>query len=179
MRKTLVALAVLVALPIVALAQKPVTRTDAVDVTARIEAIDKSTRLVTLKDAKGETESIYCGPEVKRFDELKVGDTVTFSYRESLAYKIRKPGQPGSAAPATDPKVTRTPGAKPGGTISQQDTATVTVKAVDLVVPSITVLTEDGRTVTFRVDDKKVLDGVKAGDRVEVTYTQALAVSVK
>jgi Cu/Ag efflux protein CusF len=46
-------------------------------------------------------------------------------------------------------------------------------------VPSITVLTEDGRTVTFRVDDKKVLDGVKAGDRVEVTYTQALAVSVK
>ena len=99
MQRTLVALAVLVALPLVAGAQKPVTRTEAVELTTKIEAIDKTSRLITLKDHDGETETIYCGPEVKRFDELKVGDTITFRYYESTAYAIRKPGQP-SGLPA-------------------------------------------------------------------------------
>ena len=31
----------------------------------------------------------------------------------------------------------------------------------------------------FRVENKKNLDGLKAGDKVEVTYTQALMIEVK
>jgi hypothetical protein len=158
MKRTLAVLAVLVALPLVARAQKPVTQTDAVEVTAKIEAIDKTARLVTLKGKDGDTETIKCGPEVKRFDELKVGDTVTFRYYESIAYAIRKPGQP-SGLPA--------------------QTATVTIKTIDAKVPSITVLTEDGRTVSFKVEDKKNLKDVKAGDKVEITYTEAFMISVK
>ena len=124
-------------------------------------------------------ETIYCGPEVKRFDELKVGDTITFRYYESVAYAIRKPGQPSGLPAATGPKVTRGQGPRPGGTIAQQETATVTVKAVDAKVPSVTVLTEDGRTVSFKVEDKKNLKDVKAGDKVEITYTEAVMISVK
>jgi Cu/Ag efflux protein CusF len=179
MKRTLVVLAALAALPLAALAQAPVTQTDSVEVTAKIEAIDKTTRLVSLKDEDGETETIYCGPEVKRFDELKVGDTVTFRYYESIAYEIRKPGQPSGLPAETGPTITRGQGARPGGTIAQQETATVTVKAIDAKVPSITVLTEDGRTVSFKVEDKKTLKDVKVGDKVEVTYTQALMISVK
>jgi len=179
MKKTLAVLAVLVVLPVAARAQKPVTQTEAIELTATIEAIDKTDRLVTLMDEDGETDTIYCGPEVKRFDELKVGDTVTFRYSESIAYAIRKPGQPSSLPAETGPSVTRGPGPRPGGTIAQQETATVTVKAVDAKVPSITVLTDDGRTVSFRVDDKKNLKDVKVGDTVEVTYTEAVAISVK
>jgi Cu/Ag efflux protein CusF len=179
MKKTLVAFAVLVASPLVASAQKPVTQTDAVEITAKIEAIDKTARLVSLKDEDGETETIYCGPEVKRFDELKVGDTVTFRYYESIAYEIRKPGQPSGLPTETGPTVTRGKGARPGGTIAQQETATVTIKAIDTKVPSVTVLTEDGRTVSFKVEDKKNLKDVKVGGKVEITYTQALMISVK
>ena len=179
MKKTLAVLAVLVVLPVAARAQKPVTQTEAIEMTATIEEIDHTDRLVTLMDEDGETDTIYCGPEVKRFDELKVGDTVTFRYSESIAYAIRKPGQPSSLPAETGPSVTRGPGPRPGGTIAQQETATVTVKAVDAKVPSITVLTDDGRTVSFRVDDKKNLKDVKVGDTVEVTYTEAVAISVK
>ena len=50
--KTLPLAAVLVALPLVARAQKPVTQTDAIEVTTKIEAIDKTARLVTLTTAK-------------------------------------------------------------------------------------------------------------------------------
>jgi ribosomal 50S subunit-recycling heat shock protein len=116
---------------------------------------------------------------VKRFDELKVGDTVTFRYQESMAYAIRKPGQPSGLPTQTGPTVTRGTGAKPGGTLAQQETATVTVKAIDMKVPSITVLTEDGRKVSFKVDQKKNLEGVKVGDKVEITYTEAIMISVK
>ena len=64
-------------------------------------------------------------------------------------------------------------------TLAQQATATVTIKAIDLKVPSVTVLSEDGRTLDFKVENKKNLDGVKAGDKVEITYTQALMIGVK
>ncbi len=179
MKRTLAVLAALVVLPLVARAQKPVTQTDAVELTTKIEAIDKTARLVTLKDKDGEMETIYCGPEVKRFDELKVGDTVTFRYYESIAYAIRKPGQPSGLPAQTGPSVTRGQGPRPGGTIAQQETATVTVKAIDPKVPSVTVLTEDGRTVSFKVEDKKNLKDVKVGDKVEITYTEAVMISVK
>ncbi len=179
MKKTLFASAVMVVLPLVALAQARVAKTEAVEITAKIEAIDKTERLVVLKDADGETESIYCGPEVKRFDELKVGDTVTFRYYESVAYEIRKPGQPSRLPAQTEATITRGQGARPSGTIAEQETATVTIKAIDAKVPSVTVLTEDGRTVSFKVQDKKHLKDVKVGDKVELAYTQALMISVK
>jgi Cu/Ag efflux protein CusF len=180
MKKTLAVLAAVLALPLAARAQKPVTKMDAVELTTTIEAIDHSSRMVTLKDKDGAVETIYCGPEVKRFDELKVGDTVTFRYQESIAYAIRKPGQP-SGLPTTtgEPKVVRGQGAKPSGTLSKQETATVTVKAIDPKAPSITVLTEDGRSASFRVEDPKNLKDVKVGDKVEVTYTEAFIISVK
>ena len=179
MKKTLAVLAVLVALPVVARAQKPVTVTDAVELTTKIEAIDHTSRMVTLKDKDGDTETIYCGPEVKRFDELKVGDTVTFRYQESLALAIRKPGQPSGLPAKTGPAVTRGTGPKPGGTLAQQETATVTIKAIDAKVPSVTVLTEGGRTMSFKVEDPKNLKDVKVGDKVEITYTEAVMISVK
>jgi Cu/Ag efflux protein CusF len=179
MKKTLAVLAVLVALPLVALAQKPVTQTETAELTAKIEAIDKSARLVTLKDKDGEVETIYAGPEVKRFDELRVGDTVTFKYYESVAYQIRKPGEPASAPGAGDPKITRGTGPKPGATVAQQMTATVTLKAIDAKTPAVTVVTDDGHTLSMKIEDKKSLAGLKAGDKVEITYTQAFIVSVK
>ena len=179
MKRALAVLAVLVALPLVVLGQAPVTRTEAIELTTKIEAIDKTARLITLKDEDGEMETIYCGPQVKRFDELKVGDTVTFRYHESVVYAIRKPGQPSGLPAETGPKAVAGKGPRPGGTFSEQETATVTIKAIDAKVPSVTVLTEDGRTVSFKVEDKSKLKDVKVGDKVEVTYTVAVMVSVK
>ena len=171
-----VAVAALVSSPAPAQAQKPVTQGAQVSKTFTIEAIDSSARLVTLKDSKGEMETIYCGPEVERFDALKVGDKVTFRYYESVVYAIQKPGSTPSTGGAG---IVRTPGQRPGGTISQQMTATVTVDAIDAKVPSVTITTEDGRKMSFKVDNPKNLEGVKVGDKVQITYTQALAISVQ
>lgn len=171
--------AFLAVLPGALLAQKPVIQGDVVEVTSSIEAIDKTARLVTLKGPDGEMDTVYAGPEVKRFDELKVGDKVTFRYYDSLVYQIRKPGDPTPARPAGEVGLVRGTGPKPGATISEQMTATVKVMAIDQKVPSVTVQTDDGRTLSFKVDDKKNLKGVNVSDKVEITYTSAVMITVK
>lgn len=171
--------AALVAAPLlfgVAAAQKPVSIADIVTETFTIEAIDHTARVVTLKDKDGLLEDIYCGPDVQRFDALKIGDKVTFRYHESLVSAIRRPGT--GARPTASGAVTRTPGAKPGGTIAQQMSAIVTIQAIDLKAPSVRVKLEGGRETSFRIENAKNLEGYKVGDRVEITYTQALAISV-
>jgi Cu/Ag efflux protein CusF len=150
---------------------------DAVTAPFTITAIDSGARVVTLKDKEGITRELACGPEVQRFNALKVGDTVTFRYYESVATAIRRssgtpPAMSGNAG------VTRTPGAKPGGTVAQQLTTTVTIEAIDPKIPSVTVKTADGNKLSFKVEDKKNIEGYKAGDKVDITYTQALAISV-
>jgi hypothetical protein len=179
MKKTLAVLAVLTAIPLAALAQQPVTQAATVEMTATIVAIDQSTRMITFKDKDGATETIYAGPEVKRFDELKVGDSVTFRYEESVVYQVKKPGAAASTPGSEEAKIERGTGPRPSGKVSKSETETVTVKAVDLKVPSVTVLTSDGRTVGMKVANRKNLEGVKVGDKVEITYTEALMVSVK
>ena len=159
-------------------AGKPVTRTEAVEVTATIDAIDHDHRLITLKGPQGNTETVYAGPEVKRFDELKVGDTVTFKYQESIAYKIRKAGA-GTTASSSGASIETGKGPRPGGTITHQQTATVTIKAIDTKVPAVTVETADANTISLKVADPKALATLKVGDKVEVTYSQALMISVK
>ena len=171
-------LGLLAAAPLSALAQKPVTKTEAVEVTAKIVAIDHTARVVTLENKDGQVE-VGVGPEVKRFDELKVGDTITFRYYESVLAAIQKPGAASKTKASDEPKITRGTGARPSGTIAQQQKATVTIKAIDPKVPSVTVATEDGHTQSLKIEDKKVLEGFKVGDKVEITYTEALMISVK
>jgi len=160
----------------VAFAQGTTARAGNVSKTATITAINHTTRVVTLKDAQGNVEDIMCGPDIKRFDELKVGDSVTFSYHAAVAYQIVKPGEKGAAAAGTS--MVRGQGAKPSGAVTNQKKATVTVDAIDAAAPSITVKTADGHKMTAQVEDKKNLEGLKVGDKVEVTFTEALMVTV-
>jgi hypothetical protein len=161
--------------PSMAMAQKPVTISDAITESFTIEAINHSARIVTLKDKDGFLEDVLCGPEVQRFDALKVGDKVTFTYRESIVTAIQKPGAP---KPTQSSGVTRTPGTAPGGTVARDMTIGTTIEAIDMKVPSVAIKTDDGRKMSFKVQNAKNLEGYKVGDKVEITYTQAMAVSV-
>lgn len=173
------ALALLIALPGVGYAQQPVVHEKEVVVKATIEAIDKDTRMITLKDKDGKTEIVFAGPEVRRFEELKIGDVVTFKTTESVAYRIRKPGEPAPASAKDEPAIVRSAGAKPGATKTEQETKIVMVKEVDPKSQGVTIQTEDGRTMSFKVEDKNILKGLKAGDRVVISYTTATVISVE
>ena len=160
-------------------APSPVTHSATAELVGKIVSIDQTNRIVTLQDAKGNVQSVQVAPSVTRFSALKVGDTVTIRYEESVELAIVKAGASPSAQ--TSPTVTesKAPGEKPGGSVTKTTTTTVTIKAIDQTTPSVTVLTQDGRTVTMLVHDRQHLALLHVGDVVRITYTKAVAISVK
>jgi Cu/Ag efflux protein CusF len=168
-----------VAAAAVAAAQEPVTKTQSVSATATIQAIDATGRLITLRDEKGQEDTFSVSPAVKRFDELKVGDKVKLTYYESLVMQVNKPGDPAPSGASTEAGLARGKGALPGATLAVQDKTSVTVKSIDAAVPSVTVTTADGRTVTRKIENKKYLEGLKVGDVVSLTYTRALVADIE
>jgi len=172
-------LVALFALPALAAENKPIEKKAGVTLKATIMAIDHDSRIISFKDDKGNYSDVYAGPEVQRFNELKVGDKVTFKYQESVVFQVRKPGEAGMPSGEQPPAIARNATAKPSGSMTEQQTANVTVQSVDEKTGALTVMTEDGRSMSYMVKDKGNLKGVKAGDKISITYTTALMISVE
>jgi Cu/Ag efflux protein CusF len=147
-------------------------------ITATVEAIDSAKRELTLKGPKGNYVVMECPDSVKRFDEVKVGDKITVNYMEALVLELHKADSAAKLGMSETTGVERMKTEKPSATISRQTTATVAVEAVDPAAPSITVRTADGNTLSFRVQDKKNLESVQPGDKIVITYSEAVAIKV-
>jgi hypothetical protein len=159
-------------------AQKTVTRPgQTVSATATIQELDVARRFVVLRGDDGSKVGVFAPPEFTLFDELRTGDRVTFTYYESIVYQVKARH---AARPRVSEEFAATESASklPGGTLAHQITGTVTVEAVDREAPAITVVTADGRVVSRKLEDRSLLDGVKRGDRIDITYTEALLASV-
>jgi hypothetical protein len=149
-----------------------------VDVTATVTKIDQKSREVTLKAEDGKEYSFVAGADVKNLAQMKVGDVVTATYAEALVYEVKKGGS--AVAPATAVAGgSADSGMKPAGLIARQTTVTVSITAIDPRVPSVTFQGPGGKTKTIKVLHPEKLAGVKVGDTVEITYTEALAIKVE
>jgi hypothetical protein len=171
------AAAVLVLAPRIAVGQSKTLTGESKVVTATVEAVEAQTRTITLKKADGTYVQTVAGPDVKRFDEIKVGDKVTARYYDNLVIRMKKPGDPdvSSGSSAT----TASGQAMPGGTTAKQVAITATITAIDPKAPSITFTGPNGWKYTSRVEDTKALEKVKVGDRVDIIWTEAMLVSVE
>jgi hypothetical protein len=149
-----------------------------VTATATVQTIDPKTRHVTLKRPDGTSFTMVVGPEVHNLPQVKKGDVVRVTYRESIAYEVKKAdqAQPGIAR-TTD--VTRaSPGAKPGGTVTDTVTVRMTITGIDKATSEATLRGPNGDVVVVKARDPSKLDAVGVGDVVDVTYTEALAIAV-
>jgi len=149
-----------------------------VKMTATISKIDAATRAVTLKGPEGREVTLTAGDQVKNFAQMKVGDVVNVEYVEALTIELKK----GSTAPVARTEQAAAgaakPGEKPAGMVGRQ--VTVTAEVVD-VNPKTQVVTLRGpqRTVELKVRDPEQFKRVAKGDRVEATYTEAMAIAVE
>lgn len=60
--------------------------------TATIEAIDTTSRIVTLKTTAGNRLHVNASDEIEGFASLRVGDVVTATYFEAIAVRLVTPG---------------------------------------------------------------------------------------
>jgi hypothetical protein len=163
----------------------PITIEGTEEVSATVEAIDLSTRMVVLRESDGTEFALVVDPEVRNLDQVKVGDRVVTRYRESLGAQLRKRGD-GSGdtqAPAVSTTAARAAdGAKPSVTSSTQTSQTVRITNVDEKNHIVSFYGSDGLARVLPVrspQGQEFIAGLKAGDEVELTYTEAVAMSVE
>jgi len=149
-----------------------------VKLTATITAIDAATRAVTLKGPQGKEVTLTAGEQVKNFAQLKVGDQVNIEYVEALTLELKK----GSTAPVSRTEQAGAAGAKPGERPAGMGGRQVTIVAevVDLNAQTqVVTLRGPQRTVELKVKDPAQFKLIAKGDRVEATYTEAMAIVVE
>jgi hypothetical protein len=148
----------------------PVTRT------ATVVAIDKANRIVTLKGAQQTNIAVKAPEQMEGFDSLKVGDQVSATYFEATVVRVRKPGDP-PASPDQQTTVTRKDRTA-GSEIRREQTYTVTIESLNMTGRTVRVKRGQEPAMTLAVREPQLLQGLKVGDTVDVTYYESLFVKV-
>jgi hypothetical protein len=179
MRQLLATAALAAALlsPSIAAAQIKTLPGESHTVTATVEAMEKSTRMLTLKTPDGKLTTVTVPPDVKRYDGLKVGDTITAKYYDNIVLRKKAPGE--KDVDTLTGSVTPSPGSRPTGTASAQRTITATITAIDPNVPSISLSGPNNWKYSSKVADKEALKTLKVGDKLDITWTEAVLLSVE
>jgi hypothetical protein len=161
--------------------QQPIVREDE-ELTARVESVDAKSRSLVLADSGGQKWDFTVDPAVRNLEQLKAGDRVKLHYHIGLAAEIKPKGTAPHAAQEQVNAKRAAPGQKPGGEVSHSVSATATIESVDTSFNTVTFKRADGTTRTVGVESPKgqeFIRKLKSGDVVEITYSEAVAVSVE
>jgi len=159
------------------------SRAEAVLVTleAKVESIDRAKREVTLKGPLGNMATVTVDQRVTRFNEVKVGDLVRAEYFISIAAELRPPTADEEKKPLQflDAAGKAPPGTSPAAGGLRRLKVVTTVEGLDRPTETITVKGPMGNYLTARAADPANLTKLRIGDKIVVTLTEALAVSLE
>lgn len=150
---------------------------------AVVKAIDMDARTVTLSLTDGRERTFVVDKTVRKFGQVKVGDTVKVRYHEAVSVRLNKT----KVAPETKVEASvkgDEESVKPSGVAGLRVTTTATIEKIFDDGKMVTLRMPNGNTSDVQVRDPenlaKIKKGeVKVGDQIEITYTQALAISVE
>ncbi len=147
---------------------------------ATVQAVDQSTRRVTLQDdADGNTFTVTAGPEVRNLAQVNPGDHVQIDFYRSVAASMADPSDTGEKQTAV---LTARPeeGAKPGGLAAKSTSLVVQFISYDSNTALATFRTPDGltRRAVVPPELRGFAESRAPGARVLVTMTEAVAVTI-
>jgi hypothetical protein len=162
-------------------AAQPRVAEQTLDATAKVTAVDKANRTVTLKNEQGESQTIPVGPEVERFDEVEVGDTVRATYSIGIASELRPPTEEEAANPFVviggEGKAEKSEA--PAAGAARMVRIVATVQSLDRTNNTVTLEGPNGNQVTVQVDDPALLGQARVGSSVVVTAAESVALSLE
>ncbi|HET8722768.1 MAG TPA: hypothetical protein VFM53_01100 [Anaeromyxobacteraceae bacterium] len=147
-------------------------------VSATVTAIDAANRTVTLKGKK-DTETVKVGPEVKNFDQIKVGDQVVVSVAQDLTLVWKGADAKTKDATVTVTGDTAAKGERPAGDVKATIKGTVTTQKIDMKTRTVTVVGPQGRKFEIVAGPEVQLEKLKVGDKLDAEYTERVAVDVQ
>jgi len=143
---------------------------------ATVDAIDVPTRILELKRAEGYLIRMHVPDGTKNWESLKPGDTVKVTYNENVVTKVDKAG---SVEHDREEVLPAKSAVDSHGSPDVQRIVTATIDEVDPKYGNITFTGPHGRRWMARVENPGLSKKLKAGDKVDLTYTQATLVSVE
>jgi hypothetical protein len=158
------------------------TVSDEEQISAVVDSVDLVTRQVLLRGPQGGTVTVTAGPEVRNLEQLKAGDKVVVTYREALAAELAKPGSSAPPPQVVERTNRAAPGSTPGASAEQMIKARVKITGVDHKHNRVSFVGPAKIERTVDVVDPNMQDflrTLKVGDEVDLTYTEAIAVSVE
>jgi hypothetical protein len=165
---SLTASGLVLSLPLPSFAQTRTLPTQTVTVAGTIETIDDSRHTVNLRKTDGNIESINVPVNVKQFDQFKVGDKVSATYNNTVTARLKAPGEP--SVDHMGGSTSMGQNVESGGTAALLRTMTVTVTDVDKNASSISVAGPNNWRYSRRVMDPTLLDKIKPGDKIDITW---------
>lgn len=148
-------------------------------VTATVEKLDLETRRVTLRLPDGSARTITASQEVRNLPQVKPGDQVTAQYLESIAFEVKPAGTATPGVDVSSGGARAEPGQMPAGVAATMTTVTTTITGIDRKNGTVTLTGPDGESTTVKVKNPAHLDRVTTGDLVDITFTEAVAISVE
>ncbi len=145
---------------------------------ATVEAVDHNTRKVTLKSSEGETVTIDVDERVKNLPQVEVGDKVIVEYIEAVSIQVFGPGDVAPGTTVVAAAGSAEPGEKPAGVAMEEITVVATINAIDKANSLVTLMGAEGNVKTVKARNPENLEKVTVGDKVMITYTEAIGISV-
>ena len=148
----------------------------------QITALNTKTRAVTVTGTDGGAVEFVAGPEVRNFNQLKVGDKVTLDYNAAIALALEPAGSAPVGVTKSQAKTMPVRGQKPGGARSNTIEIVTEVTAVNPTRNTIALRGPGGNTQLIAVerpDLRAKLPSVKRGDLVKISYTEAVALAIR
>lgn len=145
---------------------------------ATVQAIDYTTRKLTLKWSDGVVTTYKVGEQAINFNQIKPGDIVKAAVAEGVAVYIGPSSAPPSAAEGTMVALSAK-GEKPGIVIADTEIVIARVTAVNTAARTITLQGPAGNSRTLRVAPSADMSRVRVGDDVAARVSEAVAIWVE
>jgi hypothetical protein len=149
---------------------------ESVEALVTVVAIDKKARTVVIRGPRGGTEELQVPPEAQNFDTIKQGDVFRIKYAEAVALTVVPQGGEPSKGEASSTKMAKK-GENPGGVGMRTRFVSGRVEAIDYKGRYVTIRGPK-QTVSLKASDDVKLENLHPGDRITVSYTQALAIEM-
>lgn len=149
-----------------------------VEVRARVVELDLTRRTAVLRGPRGQLVTVDVPPEVKNFDQVRVGDMLVIRYLTAVAARIEPASASGIRERVESQAVASAPaGAQPAAGATRTVEVLATVESLNRTARTLT-LRGAKRTVRVNVPEGVDLSRIKQGDEVRAVFTEAIVLSV-
>ncbi len=152
------------------------------EIAAIVTAVDQSQRLVTVRGPQGNEVTLEAGPEVRNLAQVRVGDTVRVIYEQAYIATLTDAEEVDPFVPVAVGAVRAEPGERPGGAVGSIVTMLVKIESVGPDGLTVTFSEPDGQLQAIyvrREESQAFVRSLRPGDIVELTFAQALAITVE